>query len=262
MRGPEIPVAAWRYLWDNTAVPLFVERFILVVLAALFIAVAITNPMRLDTTQRVTAAVAIVFAAYFIAHTLYNQIQPKVDKYVDADILQIMPITLPNRWWVVDTQQRMASPVDFFLLIRLTSLDDAPLVVDDFKMEVLGNGDKWIKINVLTNGPVWKAYGGQSLNSVFRITTDPADIWQSLTKTFSPKEPRLGIALCQFTTPNPDIPPDPNPRFRIVIRDAKRRLSIIEPAPVVGSSNMIQSSVTTSKDVSDFSAFPEQRLPQ
>lgn len=48
----------------------FLERFVLASLAAGFIAVVLTNPMKFDAVQRVTLGVAIIALAAFAAQTL------------------------------------------------------------------------------------------------------------------------------------------------------------------------------------------------
>jgi hypothetical protein len=53
-------------------VPIFLERFILPVFAAVVVLLALTNPMKFDTTQRITGVLALLFAAYFVAHTAHK----------------------------------------------------------------------------------------------------------------------------------------------------------------------------------------------
>lgn len=67
-----------RWLWYKTAVPIFLERFVLAVCAAGIIALII-NPMKFDNTQRATLSLAIVFFAYFVAHTVYVTAKPSKD---------------------------------------------------------------------------------------------------------------------------------------------------------------------------------------
>lgn len=52
--------------------PVFLERFLLPLFAAAVLAIALTNPMRFDRTQRVTGSFALIFAAYFVAHTTFK----------------------------------------------------------------------------------------------------------------------------------------------------------------------------------------------
>lgn len=65
-------------LWYKTAVPVFLERFVLAICAAGIIALII-NPMKFDGTQRITLVIAIAFFAYFVAHTIYVTSKPPRD---------------------------------------------------------------------------------------------------------------------------------------------------------------------------------------
>jgi hypothetical protein len=51
-------------------VPIFLERFVLTVLAGGVITLVILNPLKWDWQQRTSFLVVIVAAAYFVAHTL------------------------------------------------------------------------------------------------------------------------------------------------------------------------------------------------
>jgi hypothetical protein len=61
-------------------VPIFFERFLLPVAAAIVVLVAITNPMGFDWQQRISGALAVVFIAYFVAHSLHLHNQAKTSK--------------------------------------------------------------------------------------------------------------------------------------------------------------------------------------
>ena len=63
-----------RWIWHKTSVPVFLERFVLPLFAASVGLLAWSNPMGFDTTQRVTGAITLVFAAYFVGHTVYKGI--------------------------------------------------------------------------------------------------------------------------------------------------------------------------------------------
>jgi len=64
-------------VWHKTSVPVFFEKFLLPAFAAIVVLVAITNPMGFDWQQRVSGALAVIFLAYFAAHTLHlNQNKP------------------------------------------------------------------------------------------------------------------------------------------------------------------------------------------
>ena len=71
----DVILAFLRWLWQETAVPVFLERYVLAVLGALTILISVTNPMNFDPTQRITGCLAILFVAYFIGHTIHSQRQ-------------------------------------------------------------------------------------------------------------------------------------------------------------------------------------------
>lgn len=53
--------------------PLFLERFILPVCVTVAVLLAITNPMGLDSHQRISGVIAVVAIAYFTAHSLHKK---------------------------------------------------------------------------------------------------------------------------------------------------------------------------------------------
>lgn len=57
---------------------LWVERFVLAICAAAVFGLSILNPLRLDWQQRVSLAIAIAAASFFIAHTYRRPPQPVV----------------------------------------------------------------------------------------------------------------------------------------------------------------------------------------
>ena len=57
-------------IWYESAVPIFLERFILPVLAAGLIAVIVLNPFKLDGHRRVALLVVVIGLAYFVARTI------------------------------------------------------------------------------------------------------------------------------------------------------------------------------------------------
>jgi hypothetical protein len=50
--------------------PIFLERYLLPVLATMTIGVILLNPFKFDRTQQITLAICIVALAYFVGHTL------------------------------------------------------------------------------------------------------------------------------------------------------------------------------------------------
>jgi hypothetical protein len=64
---------------------LFIERFLLAILAAVFVGLVVLNPLKFDWTQRVTLGGCIVLGAYFVAHTaLRTKEPPKVVEAPDS----------------------------------------------------------------------------------------------------------------------------------------------------------------------------------
>jgi len=52
--------------------PIFLEKFVLPVLAAGLITVVIVNPFKFDWHQRISLLVCILAAAYFVGYSLYK----------------------------------------------------------------------------------------------------------------------------------------------------------------------------------------------
>jgi hypothetical protein len=58
---------------DESIVPIFIERFLIVVCAAAFYGLVVNNTMGLDVHQRIGLGVILVGAAYLLGHTAYKQ---------------------------------------------------------------------------------------------------------------------------------------------------------------------------------------------
>jgi hypothetical protein len=52
--------------------PVFLERFVLPVLAGSIIAIIVLNPFKLDWQQRLSLAVGVLALAYFVGHTIHK----------------------------------------------------------------------------------------------------------------------------------------------------------------------------------------------
>ena len=53
--------------------PIFIERFLLPLLAAVIVTVIIVNPLKLDVRQQISLSVAVIALAYFCAHTIHRR---------------------------------------------------------------------------------------------------------------------------------------------------------------------------------------------
>lgn len=81
-----LPVEFTSWIWHKTSVPVFLERFVLPLFAAAVVLLAVTNPMGADRTQRITGTVALIFAAYFVAHTAYKAPRPPSEEKIDFSL--------------------------------------------------------------------------------------------------------------------------------------------------------------------------------
>lgn len=66
--------------------PVFLERYVLAILATVTVYLAITNPMGFDLTQRITGCAALMFLAYFIGHTIHKSREPTTPKPPETEI--------------------------------------------------------------------------------------------------------------------------------------------------------------------------------
>jgi hypothetical protein len=135
------------HLWHNTAVPVFLERFVLPLFAAAVFATAYTNPMGFDTTQRVTGSLALVLAAYFVAHTAYKEAHPPIPPEDNLFSVEIYSDLLVggqqlgnNPYFWVFTEPDSISPIDAVLALQVTNLQAVPTAVSEFSVELEANG--------------------------------------------------------------------------------------------------------------------------
>jgi hypothetical protein len=70
-------VAFGSEIWHNSAVPVWLERFALVVLAAAFGGIVILNTLKLDGIQRTGIGIAILGLSIYIAQTIHLLNQSK-----------------------------------------------------------------------------------------------------------------------------------------------------------------------------------------
>lgn len=58
--------------WDWSYMPVFLERFVLPILAALIVGVILLNPFKFDRQQQLSLLLAVVGFAYFVGYTLHK----------------------------------------------------------------------------------------------------------------------------------------------------------------------------------------------
>jgi hypothetical protein len=64
-----------RKIWYEEIVPVFLERFLLAVLATVFAGVVIFNTMQIDGHYRIGIGVVLMGMAYIIGHAVYQSSQ-------------------------------------------------------------------------------------------------------------------------------------------------------------------------------------------
>jgi hypothetical protein len=132
-------------IWHKTAVPIFIERFILPAFAALVILLAVTNPMGFDKTQRILGSFVVIAMAYLCAHSIYkNPLPPPLpppSPLYSADVIQVMPIPLlGNQYlWVANEKDKVAVPVDLFIMLRIVNIQPTEASLDTVKLDIEGN---------------------------------------------------------------------------------------------------------------------------
>lgn len=65
-------------VWLRSEVPVFLERFLLVVLATAFWQIVMSNAMKLDIHYRIGIGIVLIGLAYITAHAVYKN-KPKTD---------------------------------------------------------------------------------------------------------------------------------------------------------------------------------------
>jgi hypothetical protein len=60
-------------------VPIFLERFVLPIFAALMVGVILLNPLKFDMRQRTSLCIGVLALAYFVGHTLHKS-RPSTDE--------------------------------------------------------------------------------------------------------------------------------------------------------------------------------------
>ena len=90
---------------QGLTVALFIERFLLAILATVFFGLVVLNPLKFDWTQRITLGGCIVLGAYFVAHTALRMKEPSNatgESTVKQDIQ--LTITRDSRPLSIDVQ--------------------------------------------------------------------------------------------------------------------------------------------------------------
>jgi hypothetical protein len=99
--------------------PIFLERFVLTVLAGVLITIVLVNPLKMDWQQQLSLGIAIVAFAYFIGRTLENQkkLQPnKADAQRVEQSKELKSSTVP----INPKMEAVPAPQNFHYLPEIT----------------------------------------------------------------------------------------------------------------------------------------------
>lgn len=243
-------------VWHNTAVPIFVERFILPLFVAVVVLLAITNPMGFDKTQRIVGSAVLILAAYWLAHTVHKQAKPPdfvatpynrtppaslsppadteantEDKLfsvaVYSDVLVGSGQLVSPYFWVF-IEPDSVSPIDAALEIEITNLQNIPVEVSEFSVQLAANGGWMALTYVPFEGR--EVYIGSvdpfPLTRAAQVTVFPEDIAAALKEgLLSPGKPVKGVGFFKYSTQMTSVP-GPIPRFRISVHDSAGHNSI------------------------------------
>jgi hypothetical protein len=59
-------------VWSESYLQIFLERFVLPILATLVVGIILLNPFKFDRQQQISLFLAVVFIAYFIGYTIHR----------------------------------------------------------------------------------------------------------------------------------------------------------------------------------------------
>lgn len=221
------------FLWHNSAVPVFLERFILPAFAATVVLLAVANPMKFDTTQRVTGVIALIFAAYFVAHTVYKAPQ-NAQSPLSADVRGAIWST--NMFWVLFNTDQV-SGVDVVLRIILVNSQGTPAALNSMLVEIKTPDSKWMRLKRIPRDST-SSYFGPANNAAPAIIS-PDDIFQVLATKgeIGPGETVRGVCLFEYADHSFGTPQGASATFRITLEDSLRRTSVSEVPPRIASGN-------------------------
>jgi hypothetical protein len=209
-------------LWHNSAVPVFLERFILPLCAGTVILLALTNPMKFDATQRVTGTAALLFVAYFVAHTVYKKPEPEL---FTADV--VTALVGEGTVWGVFHSNTYVTPISAVLYLRITNLQDQAASLSALSIEIKWN-KKWVQLRRIPVRTITPYLG--SLNNARHISIAPDDINEILAtkQVFSSKEGVTGTMLALSADPGISFAAGESASFKVTLEDALHRRIVIE----------------------------------
>jgi hypothetical protein len=265
MKSARVPVLAFcSFLWHKTAMPVFLERFVLSALAAAAILLIITNPMGLDTTQRVTGGLAIVFAAYFFAHTTWKHSHPDPDPdFVSIKVLATIACTAADEttFWgsYSDGEGEEVAPINCLMLMEVIA-KDKPVTMESFFVEV-PTSEGWkvmprIPLEAIT------LYTG-TRNRAFLTELDHPDIGTFLHQDLQPHRTVLGYGAFELKDPTV-VQANADAIVRVVVTNSegktvKAEIKASAPDPDMFAEGK-ESLKVVNKNIKDFTNVRQKRF--
>jgi len=238
--GRKVALAFLGFLWHKTAVPIFLERFILPLFAASVVILAITNPMKFDAAQRVTGTLALIFAAYFIGHTVYesNRSTPApAPDFATVNLLTVVTsIPQGNVFWGLSrsVSGQAVWPIDCLLWLEIAA-KGTPITLNYMSLEIkTENG--WMPLRRLPGGEMVLYMG--SLNQATPFALDVPEIFSFFNHSIDQWRTVIGFSIYQYTSLS--VPLATTRKLRVTLTDASgqtmtRELEAVNPPDPSGS---------------------------
>jgi hypothetical protein len=160
--------------------------------------------------------------------------------------------------WVIAETDKVAQPVDLYLLVRIVNLQPIEAAIDSFRVEALNSSGSWTPLKFVVAGGQWKLVMGTRKSAYF-VTVKPPGIYEVISNPIGPGKTIRGTALCEV--PGGDLSAFKMPmQFRIVIRDtADRVFTIDSPESPAGFGESESSEIISGKRSIDLSRFTNSR---
>lgn len=245
-------------LWHKTAMPIFVERVVLVILAAGVVAVMYSNPMRFDITQRVTLSLSLLFLAYFFSHTIYkwqHSAATPPQEYFTAEIMAFILNDPRLPWWVVSRPNSTIFSVDAFVKIRVVNLQNNKAKVDSISINVKGEKG-WIHLRPISIQGM--TLGAGRVSAVREFTVSPADIEKVFESEMGAGDTVEATGFLQ----SPIVLDHAPEYFRIIVRDAAGHSARVDTSGALPSDEpgLNKSVFNFFGDLQDLSSFTQRRF--
>jgi hypothetical protein len=263
-------IALATVIWHKTAVPIFIERFILPAFAALVILLAVTNPMGLDKTQRILGSFVVIAMAYLCAHSIYKKTLPlplpTPAPLYSVDVVQALTVPLfGNQYlWVVNEKAKKGVPIDLFILLRIVNIQSTEASLDTLKLDVEGYNGQWIPLTFIgTTGE--KIVIGRSMTDNWDMKIDPPDLYEVAYQPLSAGKTVRATTLCEVPGGQSVVKLEHGTvRFRITLRDTANRMFTEELTvnPYAGFAQSEMSTLATGHTPTDLSQYQIKRVVQ